>query len=75
MEIILDILQELQPDVDFLVADGLIEEGILDSFDLATLAARIDEEFGVAIPAYALTPENFDSARSIHALVCQLREE
>ncbi len=72
MDRILEILWELHPDVDFETAGGLIDEGILDSFDIVTIAAEIDADFGVAIPAEELTPENFNSAKALYALVERL---
>lgn len=72
MDRILEILWELHPDVEFETADGLIDEGILDSFDIVTIAAEIDSDFGVAIPAEELTPENFNSAKALYALVERL---
>ena len=54
MQKLLTILQDLHPEVDFLAADHLIDDGILDSFDIVTLVAEIDEAYGVSIPAEAL---------------------
>ena len=42
MEKILEILEEIQPDVDFEKEAHLITDGILDSFDVVTVAAEID---------------------------------
>ena len=75
MEELLAILQELHPDVDFETCDTLIDDKILDSFDIVTLVAEIDDEFDVAIPAGALIPENFNSAAAIYALVERLENE
>ncbi len=72
MKQLLEILQDLHPEVDFLTADGLIDRGILDSFDIITLVAEIDDCYGVAIPAEELRPENFNSAEAIFALIRQL---
>lgn len=75
MDRILEILEELHPDVDFETAEHLIDEGILDSFDIVTIASEIDMDYGVAIPAEALTPENFNSAKALYALVERLVKE
>lgn len=74
MEKLLDILSDLHPDVDFAAAETLIDDGILDSFDIVTIVAEIDDQFGVAIPAEELVPENFNSARALYALVQRLEE-
>lgn len=75
MEKLMNILRDLHPDVDFATADNLIDGGILDSFDIVTIVAEIDGEFDVQIPAEALIPENFNSARALYALVRRLIEE
>jgi acyl carrier protein len=75
MDALLEILEELHPDVDFDTCDTLIDDKILDSFDIVTLVAEIDDEFGVAIPAGELIPENFNSAQAIMALIEKLENE
>lgn len=74
MEELCAILQELHPDVDFTTAQGLVDDGILDSFDVVTIVAEIDARFGVRIPPEELVPENFNSAQALLALVDSLDE-
>ena len=64
MDTIIDILTELHPDVNFDMCDTLIDDGILDSFDIVSIIARINEEFDVQITADRITPENFNSAEA-----------
>ena len=73
MKKLLDILWEINPDIDFKTEDALIDGGMLDSFDIVTLVAEIDDVFGIEIPAEALIPENFNSAAAIFALIQQLQ--
>lgn len=75
MEALLNILNELHPDVDFETETHLIDDKILDSFDIVTLVAEIDSEYDVAIPAEELLPENFNSAKALYALIERLMEE
>ena len=75
MEELLNILAEQHPDVDFTTEEHLIDNKILDSFDIVTLVAEIDGAFDVAIPAEELIPENFNSAKALWALVERLMEE
>ena len=75
MDKLIEILEELHPDVDFETEEHLIDEGILDSFDIVTIVAEIDSEFDVQIPAVELTPENFNSAQALFALVEKLMDE
>ncbi len=75
MDKLLEILTELHPDIDFQTETGLIDNKMLDSFDIVTIVAEIDAEFDVQIPAVELTPENFNSAQALYALVEKLMDE
>ena len=75
MEKLLDILKGLHPEVDFETEDKLIDNKILDSFDIVTVVAEINAEFDVSIPAEELIPENFNSAMALWALIEQLVDE
>lgn len=72
MDKLMKILWEINPDIDFETEDSLIDGGMLDSFDIVTLVAEIDDAFGIEIPAEALIPENFNSAKAIFALIQRL---
>ena len=74
MEELLDILNELHPDVDFKTAENLIDDKIRDSRDIVSLVAEINDAFGVEIPAEEIVPENFNSARALWAMICRLDE-
>lgn len=75
MEQLLEILSDLHPEVDFEECDTLIDDAILDSFDIVSLIAEINEEFDVVISAEHITPENFNSAEALYALIERLGEE
>ncbi len=75
MEALLNILTELHPEVDYELCDTLIDDKILDSFDIVTIVAEVDAEYDVAIPAEELIPENFNSATNLYALIERLMEE
>ena len=75
MEQLLEILAELHPEVDFETEEHLIDNKILDSFDIVTIVAEIDSEFDVSIPAEELVPENFNSAEAMMELIEQLQDE
>lgn len=73
MEQLIDILKGIRPDVDFENEKALIDDGILDSFDVVAIISEIDNEFGVQIRITELDPENFNSAESIWTLVQDLK--
>lgn len=75
MEELLKILSELHPDVDFETQENLIDDMILDSFDIVTLISEISENFDVTISAEHIVPENFNSAKALYALIQKLEDE
>ena len=75
MDEFLAILQDLHPDVDFETCDTLIDDGILDSFDIVTIIAEISDAFDVKIGAEQIVPENFNSAEALWDLVRRLEDE
>lgn len=75
MDELLEILEDLHDDVDFTTCTTLIDDKILDSFDIVTIVAEVNNVFDVQIPAQELKPENFNSAKSLYALIERLEEE
>lgn len=75
MNQILEILEGLHPEVDFETCKTLIDDKIIDSFDIVTLISDLSEEFDINIPVEEIIPENFNSAKAIHALIERLLED
>ncbi len=72
MEKLLAILKEIRPDVDFENEETLIDDGILDSFDIVSIISEIDDKFGVQLRITELDPDNFNSAENLWQLVKQM---
>lgn len=69
-ERIIKILSELRPEFDFTVEGlDLIEEGMIDSFDMVSLVNELDTEFGISIDGVDILPENFASVEAIANLL------
>ena len=75
MSELIEILENLHPEVDFDTCTTLIDDKILDSFDIITIISEINEEFDVVIPAEEIVPENFNSAQALYELVTRLADE
>lgn len=73
MEQLLELLKGIRPDVDFENETALIDDGILDSFDVVSIISELDDQFDVQIRITELDPENFNSVESIWKLVQELR--
>ena len=73
MDKLLEILKEIRPDVDFENETALIDDGILDSFDVVSIISEIDDKLGVQIRIKELEPENFNSTEAIWKLIEKLK--
>jgi len=74
MEKLIKILTDLHDEIDFTAHTALIDDGVLDSFDIITIVAEISEEFDVTIPAADIVPENFNSAQALYNLIESLED-
>lgn len=75
MEKILAILKSIRSDVDFEKEDKLIDDGILDSFDIVSVVGELCDEFDITITTDDMEPENFNSAKAIFELVERILDE
>ena len=75
MEKLIEILEDIQPDVDYESCEDLIDGHYLDSLSIISLISEIEEEFDITVPAVEIIPDNFNSAKKIMAMINRLREE
>ena len=75
MEKVLEILTDVRPDVDFMNETKLIEDGVIDSFDIIAIVSELNEEFDVQIPIDDLEPKHFNTVQAIYELIVKLQEE
>jgi acyl carrier protein len=69
MKSVLEILQQIRPEVDFRASSSFVEDGVLDSFDMVTLVSDLDKQFSISIEGTDIVPENFKSLQSIETLL------
>ncbi len=74
MEELKQILEEIRPDLDFELETKLIDNGILDSFDIISIVGELNMHYGIEINVEDLLPENFNSMSAIFELVTKLQE-
>lgn len=75
MEKILEILKSIRNDIDFEKEDKLIDDGILDSFDIVSIVAELCDAYDITITADDMEPENFNSVKAMLALVERIMDE
>ena len=75
MEALYEILEDIQPDVDFEKEEHLIDDHILSSLSILSLIAELEDEFDITIPAVEIIPSNFNSAKAMWSMIQRLQEE
>ena len=58
MEKLIEILEELEPGVDYENTEDLIDGRHLDSLKILSLISEIEDEFDVEIPTVEIVPVN-----------------
>lgn len=75
MEELLELLKGVRGDVDFENEKELIDDEILDSFDVVAIISEIDDKYDVQIRINELDPENFNSVENIWNLIQKLKSQ
>ncbi|ASO06657.1 acyl carrier protein [Arenibacter algicola] len=65
------ILNNIKPEVEFDQSNNFVLEGLLDSFDIVTLVAALDEEFEISIEGTDITPTNLATIEGIISLLAK----
>jgi acyl carrier protein len=71
MKSLIEILKEIRPEFDFTASRDFMADGMLDSFDMVTLVAALDKNYGISIPGTDILPEHFQNLHTIEALLRQ----
>jgi acyl carrier protein len=70
-----EILEEIHPGIDYKNETALIDDGLLDSFNVIAIVTELNNKFGIRISISDLEPENFNSMQAIQALVERHRQK
>ena len=68
-EKLMEVLTDVRPDVDFENEKSMIDDSVLDSFDIISIVAGLNEAFDIDINVDDLVPDNFNSIEGLIALV------
>ena len=72
-EQLLAILKDIKPEVDFESATTLIDDNILDSFDIVTVVVELNDAFDIEVSVDDLVPENLNSVDAMIELINSLQ--
>jgi len=69
MNEVMSILTVIRPECDFTRSEDFIKEGLLDSLDIVTLVAELEDRLGISIDGQDISPENFKNLDTLLALL------
>lgn len=72
-ETLLEILEDINSDIDYKTETSIIDDGLLDSFDIVSLVGEMNDAFDINISVVDLIPENFNSFQAMLALIDKLK--
>ena len=73
MDKLIEILSEICPNVDFRKEKALVDDGLIDSFEIVSIVAEIMDHFEVELDVDDLMPENFNSVEAMMLLIEERR--
>jgi acyl carrier protein len=75
MDELLDIMNEINPDVDYETEDNLIDGQVYDSLSILTLITEICDTFDIEIGPKWMRNENFNSVKAIWNMIQTIQDE
>lgn len=69
MDELMEILEEICPDVDFEKENKLVDDKILSSFDILSIISEISDAFDITLTPAEIIPENFNSAEALWDMI------
>lgn len=73
MDKLLEVLEEIRPDVDFKNNKKLIDDGVLDSLNILEIVSELCDTFDIEISSADIIPSNFNSAEAMLAMIERLK--
>ena len=74
MERLYEILEDIQPGVNYKECETLIDGHFLDSLSIIALVAELEDEYDITITAVEIIPANFNSAKAMWKMIQRLDE-
>lgn len=74
MNELMEILEDICPDVDFENEKTLIDDKLLSSFDILSIISEISDVFDITLTPAEIIPKNFNSAEALWEMICSLKD-
>ncbi|HIT05308.1 MAG TPA: acyl carrier protein [Candidatus Scybalocola faecipullorum] len=75
MNKLIEILEDIQPGIDYTTCTDLIDGRRISSLSIISLVVELEDAFDITIPAVEIIPANFNSAQSLWQMIVRLQEE
>lgn len=75
MEKLIEILEEIQPDVEYETCTDLVDAHRIDSLAILSIVSEIEDAFDITVPTVEIIPANFNSAQSLWNMILRLQED
>lgn len=75
MNKLIEILEDIQPGIDYTTCTDLIDARRISSLSIISLVVELEDAFDITIPAVEIIPANFNSAQSLWQMIVRLQEE
>ena len=75
MDELMQILEDINPDIDYENETSLIDGRLLDSLSILTLITEICDTFDIEIGPKWMRNENFNSVKAMWAMIQAIQEE
>ena len=74
MNVLFEALKRVNPKIDYEIETGLITNKIIDSIDMTSILAALEETFDIEIDMEYIVPENFDSVEAMWDMIQELMD-
>ncbi len=74
MNELIEALKRVNSKIDYENETGLITNKIIDSIDMTSILAELEETFDIEIDMEYLVPENFDSVQAMWDMIQELKD-
>jgi acyl carrier protein len=74
MDKLLEALRRVNPDIDYENEKALVTGKVIDSIDMTSVLAELEDTFDIEIDMEYITPEYFDSVEGMWEMIQELSE-
>ncbi len=74
MNELIEALKRVNPKIDYENEKALITDKVIDSIDMTSILAELEETFDIEIDMEYIVPENFDSVEAMWDMIQELMD-